>query len=112
MTSRNQKGRAWLKSRAPRATARGRRIRNLFRAYMAKLTPGDPLHQAAAMRAAELSVAAEDARARLLIDPSAEEAAVRLDNTARRAVEELTAIAPKPDPSAALKAYIARGSER
>jgi hypothetical protein len=32
---------------------------------MAKLKPGDPLHQAAAMRAAELIVASEDMRARL-----------------------------------------------
>ena len=96
MADRSQKGRAWLKSRAPRATARGRHLRRLFRSYMAKLTLGDPLHQAAAMRTAELVVAAEDMRARLLAgDTSAEEAVTRLENAARRAERDLVPLIPK-----------------
>jgi hypothetical protein len=97
MTGRSQKGRAWIKSRAPRATPQGRRIRSLFRKHMAKLTPGDPLHQAAAMRAAELTVAAEEMRARLLAgDTTAEEAVTRLENAARRAERDLAPLIPKP----------------
>ena len=64
---------------------------------MAKLTPGDPLHQAAAMRAAELTVAAEEMRARLLAgDTTAEEAVTRLENAARRAERDLARLIPKP----------------
>lgn len=91
MPDRSRRGRRWLTARAPRKTLQGRRIRALFRAYMAKLTPGDALHQAAAMRAAELAVAAEDTRAKLLAgDTSIEEAVTRLENAAGRAARDLT----------------------
>lgn len=97
MTHQNSRGRRWLSARAPRRTPQGRRIRSLFRAFMAKLTPGDPVHQAAAMRAAELVVASEDMRARLLAgDTTAEEAVTRLENAARRAERELVPLIPKP----------------
>jgi hypothetical protein len=80
-----------LAVRAPRKTPQGRRIRSLFRSFIAKLDPDDPLHQARALRAAELAVAAEDARAKLLAgDASIEEAVTRLENAARRAEHDLT----------------------
>lgn len=83
-----------LAARAPWKSAQGRRIRTLFRCFIAKLGSDDPLHQAAALRAAELVVAAEVARAKLLAgDVSAEEAVTRLENAARRAEQDLT---PKP----------------
>ena len=101
---RSSRGRRWLAARAPRSTIRGRRIRSLFRAYMAKLVAGDPLHQARAMRAAELATAAEDMRAQLLAgDTSIEESLTRIENAARRAEQDLTR-KPKrgsPRPSAA-----------
>jgi hypothetical protein len=91
MPDRSSRGRRWLTARAPRKTLQGRRIRSLFRAHMAKLTPGDALHQAAAMRAAELAVAAEDMRAKLLAgDSSVEESLTRVENAARRAANDLT----------------------
>jgi hypothetical protein len=97
MAKNTSRGRRWLTARAPRRTAQGRRVRSLFRAFMTKLTPGDPLHQAAAMRAAELIVASEDMRARLLAgDIAAEEAVTRLENAARRAQQELDPLIPKP----------------
>jgi hypothetical protein len=97
MTEKTSRGRRWLTARAPRKTTQGRRIRSLFRAYMARLKPGDPLHQAAAMRAAELVVSAEEMRARLLAgDTSAEEAVTRLENAARRAERDLAPLIPEP----------------
>jgi hypothetical protein len=91
MTDRSSRGRRWLTARAPRKTLQGRRIRALFRTFMANLAPVDPLHQATAMRAAELVVASEDMRARLLAgDTSAEEALTRLSNAVRRAEQDLT----------------------
>jgi hypothetical protein len=97
MTQKTSRGRRWLTARAPRRTTQGRRVRSLFNAFMAKLTAGDPLHQAAAMRAAELVVASEEMRARLLAgDVTAEERAVRLENAARRAQQELIPLIPRP----------------
>jgi hypothetical protein len=98
MTERkSRRGRRWLTARAPRRTIRGRRIRALFRAFMVPLVAGDPLHQAAAMTCAELTVAAEDARARLLDgDTSAEEAGTRVENAARRVRDDLAPLIPKP----------------
>jgi hypothetical protein len=86
-----------LAIRAPRSTPQGRRIRRLFRRFIAKLNADDPLHQSAAMRAAELTVAAEEMRARLLAgDTTAEEAVTRLENAARRAERDLAPLIPKP----------------
>jgi len=88
-----------LADRAPWKAAQGRRIRKLYHGFIANLTADDPLHQAAALRAAELAVATEDARARLLAlpgDQPAEEAVVRLEKTARRAAADLVPLIPKP----------------
>jgi hypothetical protein len=96
MTKVSSSGRRWVRERAP-STAQGRRVRLLYRAFIAPLKADDPVHQAAAMSAAELTVAAEDARARLLAgDPSAEQQVVRLENTARRAKFDLAELTPKP----------------
>lgn len=97
MAKNTSRGRRWLTARAPRRTPQGRRTRCLFNAFMAKLTPGDPLHQAAAMRAAELVVASEQMRSRLLSgDVTTEEAVTRLENAARRAQQELEPLIPRP----------------
>ena len=77
-----------LTVRAPRNTAQGCRIRQLYRNFVAKLDAANPEHQAMALTASELTVAAEDARARLLAGDQSKEAndaVVRLENTARRA---------------------------
>jgi hypothetical protein len=86
-----------LAIRAPRTTPQGRRIRRLFWRFVAKLNADDPLHQAAALRAAELVIAAEEMRARLLAgDTASEEAVTRLENAARRAERDLAPLIPKP----------------
>jgi hypothetical protein len=86
-----------LAIRAPRSTPQGRRIRRLFRRFIAKLNADDPLHQSAALRAAELVIAAEEMRARLLAgDTATEEAVTRLENAARRAERDLAPLIPKP----------------
>jgi hypothetical protein len=91
------RGRFWLRKRAPNDTEQGRRIRALYRQFMEPLVADNPVHQAGAMAAAELTVAAEDARARLLAgDPAAEEAVVRLENTCRRARLDLVELKPEP----------------
>jgi hypothetical protein len=79
-----------IADRAPYATPQGRRIRVLFQGFLAKVRADDPLHVAMALRAAELAVAAEEARARLLGgDNDASDDVVRLDNASRRAAEDL-----------------------
>jgi hypothetical protein len=85
--------RTLLQQRAPYKTAQGRRVRSLFRAFLASAKDDDPLQVALAITAAELTVAAEDARALLLAgDLAAEQPTVRLENAARRAREDLKAI--------------------
>ena len=80
-----------LAARAPRKTPQGRRIRCLFWGFIAKLDDDDPLNQARALRAAELVVAAEDLRTRLLAgDTLIEEAVTRVENAARRAEQDLS----------------------
>jgi hypothetical protein len=91
MPSQISRGRRWLAARAPRKTPQGRRIRTLFRGFIAKFDVNDPLHQARALRAAELLVASEEMTGRLLAgDVSVEESATRLANAARRAEQDLT----------------------
>jgi hypothetical protein len=97
MPKTSSRGRRWLQERTPSSTPRGRRLRSLYRTFVAPLNADDPTHQAAAMAAAELVVASEDARQRLLADdPTAEAAVVRLENTSRRAKLDLIALTPKP----------------
>jgi hypothetical protein len=55
-----------LRARMDRNTARGRRIADLYLAYMAALGHPDTLVQANVMAASELRVASEDARAKVL----------------------------------------------
>jgi hypothetical protein len=80
-----------LRGRASRNTAQGRRIGDLFDAYIRAMgNPTDALAQANALAAAELKVAAEDGRAKLLsggdIDP---DQVVKLEGAAARADRKL-----------------------
>jgi hypothetical protein len=82
-----------LTVRAPRNTDQGARIRKLFRSFVAKLDAKNAEHVAMALLAAELTVAAENARALLLAgDLAAEQPTVRLENSARRARADLKSI--------------------
>ena len=78
-------------TRADGNSPQGRRIRDLYRAYMAALgNPADTIVQANALAAAELKTAAEDARAKLLagidIDPGM---VARFEGIALRAERKL-----------------------
>jgi hypothetical protein len=71
----------------PRNTAAGRRVADLFRAYVTALgNPTDTIALANALAAAELKAAAEDARRRPDTDP---DQLVRLENLAHRAERRL-----------------------
>jgi hypothetical protein len=79
-----------LRKRADGRTPQGRRIRDLFRAYSNAMgTPSDPGTQAAILAAAELAVAAECARAKVLTDGGDVEQLIRLENLAARATRRL-----------------------
>jgi hypothetical protein len=89
----NRSRKRLLTVRAPRNTDQGSRIRKLFGSFMAKLDAKDAKHVAMALSAAELTVAAEDARTLLLAgDLAAEQPTVRLENSARRARADLKSI--------------------
>lgn len=80
-----------LVGRTDRNTARGRRIADLYRAFVVAMGfPANVIAQANALAAAELKVAAEDARKQLLagelVDP---DQIVRLENLAHRAERKL-----------------------
>jgi hypothetical protein len=105
-----------LRARADGRTPDGRRIRDLFRSYLAALgNPSDPATQAAVLAAAELIVAAEAARARLLADGSGADIdqVVRLENLAGRALKRL-AIKPGagPKPPSLAEHLANRAAER
>jgi hypothetical protein len=71
-------------------TAAGRRVRDLYRAFLQHMTnPADTIAQANALNAAELTVAAENARTKLLAGQGDIEQIVRLENLANRAVRRL-----------------------
>jgi hypothetical protein len=71
-------------------TAAGRRCRDLYRAFLQHMTnPADTIAQANALNAAELTVAAENARTKLLAGAGDIEQIVRLENLANRAVRRL-----------------------
>jgi hypothetical protein len=79
-----------LTVRAPRNSEQGCRIRQLYRQFISKLDRNNPEHQAMALTASELTVAAEAMRSRLLAgDITAEGPTVRLENSARRARADL-----------------------
>jgi hypothetical protein len=88
-----------LAERAPRKTAQGRRIRALYNSFIARLDADSADCVAMALTAAELTVAAENARAQLLAgDLTAEQPTVRLENSARRARDDLKALVQQPTP--------------
>jgi hypothetical protein len=98
-----------LSARTDRNTARGRRIADLFRGYMAALgNPSDAITQANILTAAELKVAAEDARKRLLNGEGADvDGLVRLENLAHRAERKLGVKLQPRDATPSLADYIA-----
>jgi hypothetical protein len=75
--------------RANGNTAAGRRVRDLYRALLAGMSNPDDVRRAQALAAAELTVAAENARAELLAGQGDVEQIVRLENLANRAVKRL-----------------------
>lgn len=113
-------------------TAEARRIRDLFLGYMAALgNPQSAIVQAKAAKAAELMVAAENLRARLINGDGDANQLVRLENLADRAVRSLglpeanavpahvplrerlaseIAVAPDDAPSIPLRQRLARDS--
>lgn len=78
-------------SRANGNTSSGRRVRDLFRAYLAAVgNPASDVIKAQVLAAAELVTAAENARTQLLADPTMDiEQIIRLENLANRAVRRL-----------------------
>jgi hypothetical protein len=73
-------------------TPRGRRVRALYASFMTKLPDDDANAQATALRAAELSIIAEDVRAKVLAcEPDGKLAGelVRVENLAARARREV-----------------------
>ena len=94
----NRSRKRLLTVRAPRNSDQGARIRKLYRSFMDGLDAKDAKHVAMALAAAELTVAAEDARSLLLAgDLAAEQPTVRLENSARRAREDIKAIVATAD---------------
>lgn len=89
-----------LSGRANARTPRGRRVRDLFRSLVTRLAERDPVAEAQALKIAELTVLAEDARAKAaeLVDKVAGDKAsiaafatminaiTRAEGTARRAM--------------------------
>jgi hypothetical protein len=75
--------------RADGRTSAGRRIRDLYRAYLACLPTANDATKAAVLAAAELVAAAETARTQLLAGTADIEQLVRLENLANRAVRRL-----------------------
>jgi len=79
-----------LKGRISRNTAKGRRIADVYHAYLEALgNPTDAIVQANVLTAAELKVAAEEARKQLLDGTGDADALVRLENLAHRAERKL-----------------------
>ena len=84
-----------LAKRAPQRTERGRRIRALFAGFMEGMEAGNTIHEAAALRAAELWTSAEEWREKLARGEKVAEDVVRIENAARRAERDLKALAPE-----------------
>lgn len=77
-------------ARANQDTAEGRRLADMIRGFLAEMgNPRSPVAQADAIRAAELTVASENARAKLLKGDGDANEVVRLENLATRAVRKL-----------------------
>jgi hypothetical protein len=103
-----------LAGRANPRTARGRRVRDLFRSLVAHLPERDPVAEAQALKIAELTALAEVARAKAaeLVDQVAADKAsiaafavminaiTRAEGTARRAMIDFKgSVAAKPKPT-------------
>jgi hypothetical protein len=93
-----------LATRANGRTARGRRVRDLFRGLLARLGPGphDVVVESHALRCAELVAIAEDLRARLASQeprPDMINAVTRIESTARRAAADFAKIAVSNQPA-------------
>jgi hypothetical protein len=95
------------------STTRGRRVRALYARYLdrSELQDGDLIHQSAVLKVVKLQSVVER-----LLDESLKskkhnhalgDELVRHENLLRRAKLELSALAPKADPGAALAAYLA-----
>ena len=83
-----------IKARHKATTSRGLRVRDLFRAFMAKLDPDDLIAQSSALRAAELTVTAEDIRGRITDgDFDLAEQLVRVENMVERATRAVAKLA-------------------
>jgi hypothetical protein len=78
-----------MRARASGRTSGGRRVRDLYRCYLAGMNNPDDACRAQVLAAAELTVAAENARAELLAGQGDIEQIVRLENLANRAVKRL-----------------------
>jgi hypothetical protein len=83
-----------IRARHKATTSRGLRVRDLFRAFMARLDADDVVAQAAALRAAELTVTAEDIRGRIT-DGNFDlaEQLVRVENMVERATRAVAKLA-------------------
>jgi hypothetical protein len=78
-------------SRVRQSTAAGRRVADLFRSYLDGMIDRSCVAQADALRAAELVVAAEEARTKLFAGNGDANGVVRMENLAARAVRKLAA---------------------
>jgi hypothetical protein len=80
-----------VKVRCNRHTSQGRRILDLYAAYLGQVgNSTDPIIQAEALRAAELVTASEAARARLLAgDGASINETIRLENLSARTLRRL-----------------------
>jgi hypothetical protein len=76
-------------SRNSRATARGRRIADVFRAYMQRMTDRSSFAQTDALAAAELKVDAEDVRARRAAGTASIDEVVKAERLVRHAERKL-----------------------
>jgi hypothetical protein len=102
-----------LRARADGRTPAGRRVRDLYRSYLAALgNPTDAATQAAVIAAAELVLAAETARARLLAGDGDIDQVVRLENLSGRAVRRLGIKTGKPAAPSLAEHLAKRAAER
>ena len=91
-------------------SAQGRRIADLLRGFLYAMgDPEDAVIQANALRAAELTVAAETARAKLLAGEGDPDVVVRLEGMAARSVKVLDIKPPGEPPAVPFDQYLARG---
>jgi hypothetical protein len=103
--------------RANGNTACGRRVRDLYRAFLQHMgNPSDPISQANALHAAELAVAVEQARLAAARGEACDvDALVRLSNLADRAVKRLGIDRNdkrKPEAGPSLQSYLAELAQR